>query len=131
MTARSIIVSDIEQVLESLRGTLDWPSERGVTFGSGVGYRRALIKDFAVPTSAALELLQPTSDHGRIGQYFAAYGPGPYSVRIGVRGLDAKLEDLWARGTRWSWVDPIDGRARVEVNPADVGGVLIEFEELE
>ena len=49
-----------------------------------------------------------------------------------MNGLQAKAEDLKARGTRFTWIDEceaVGGKPLIRVDPADVRGQLFEFEE--
>jgi hypothetical protein len=130
VTARSHLVESIDDVLAALRSTLEWPDADDVYVDERDGYRCASI-GFTMATSARLELLEPLGSTGSIAEAFSIYGPGPWVIRLGVRGLDRKLDDLDARGTRWQRLPPIGGQARVSLDRRDVLGALLELEELD
>jgi hypothetical protein len=88
--------------------------------------------EFTVPHSASLDVIEATRWNGDAGVYLNSWGPGPYYIRIAVNGLQAKAEDLKARGTRFTWIDEceaVGGKPLIRVDPADVRGQLFEFEE--
>ncbi len=59
------------------------------------------------------------------------FGEGPWAIRLGVFGLEAKLEDLDRRETRWRDIAPgPTGSRRVELNRYDLHGVAFELEDL-
>ena len=94
-------------------------------------YRRARM-GFTVPHSATLDVIEATRWNGDAGVYLNSWGPGPYYIRIAVTGLQAKADDLKARGTRFTWIDEceaVGGKSLIRVDPADVRGQLFEFEE--
>ena len=128
-TARTHLVENLDAILDRLRAMLDWPDEDCIARREGDGFRSCML----LPRnglSAVWELVEPTRADSRAGRDLARYGPGAWSVRIGVFGLDEKLEDLSRRGTRWL---PIEGGPlgnRVAVNRWDLRGMSIELEEL-
>jgi hypothetical protein len=84
LIARTILVDDLEGVIDVLDTHLGWVPNT-VRSGSD-GVRRACF-EFAYPGSAILEVIQP-SKPGVEADLLAAWGPGPFSVRIAVNGLD-------------------------------------------
>ena len=132
VTARGYLVRDLNHTLRCVSNNLDWEPSGPVQALDKEGYRRATMK-FGLANSASLDVIEPTQWNGDAGRYLHAWGPGPYYIRIAVNGLQAKAEDLRARGTRFTWVDSseaVDGRALIRVDPADVRGQVFEFHEL-
>ena len=98
----------------------------------GEGYRRARMS-FRLPHSASLDVIEPTQWNSRAGLYLHNWGPGPYYIRIGVKDLAAKAEDLKSRSTPFQWVEEsqaVGGRPLIQVDPKCLDGQIFEFEEL-
>jgi hypothetical protein len=128
--ARVQLVTSAAAVIERLRAICDFPDDDQLEYLDGDGYRSIVVKPNH-PLSAVWELLEPTDEEGRAGQALAQYGPGVWTVRLGVFGLGAKLNDLDKRGTRWTRVeDSPTGQRRVALNRWDLRGLTIELEDL-
>ncbi|ROO88031.1 hypothetical protein EDD29_5684 [Actinocorallia herbida] len=128
IVSRSVLVRDLDATLRLLSTNLDWEPVGSVEFLPEEGVRRARL-GFALGHSATVDLIQPTRWNCDAGRYLYTWGPGPYSIQIAVNGLEAKSEDLKARGTGFSWVPDgtvAEGR-RLRVDPRDLDGTLIEF----
>jgi hypothetical protein len=123
IVARTFLVDDLDATLTALRRSLGWPD--GAAVEEGPDGRRATLVP-TLPTSASLELVEPTA--GRLGEFFGRYGPGPHAIRIGVHGLEVKLDELRARGVRHHVVGP---GPTVEVDPDALGGIVVELCEIE
>ena len=80
-----------------------------------------------MPASAALELVEPISEHGRHGAFFARWGVGPHAIRIGVNGLGAKADDLNGRGTPFTEADTPAGDPVLVVEGETLAGAIIEL----
>lgn len=81
---------------------------------------------------ATLELLEPMSDDSVIKKYLEKRGPGIHHICLRVKGIDAVVESLKAKGVRMINEKPKDGAhgCRVAfIHPAATGGVLIELSE--
>ena len=107
-TARTQLVASADAVIERFRAMLDWPEEDDVEVVEGDGYRSLVI----LPNnrlSVVWEMVEPTREDSRAGLALAKYGKGPWTIRLGVFGLDDKLDDLEKRGTRWTAIE--DGPA--------------------
>ncbi|MDZ4294177.1 MAG: lactoylglutathione lyase, partial [Hydrogenophaga sp.] len=131
VTSRGFIVRNLDETLRTVSSNLDWEPTGAVEALGKEGYRRARM-GFTVPHSATLDVIEATRWNGDAGVYLNAWGPGPYYIRIAVTGLQAKAEDLKARGTRFTWIDEceaVGGKSLIRVDPADVRGQLFEFEE--
>jgi hypothetical protein len=86
---------------------------------------------FTLQHSAALDVIEATRWNSEAGVYVNSWGPGPYYIRIAVNGLEAKAEDLKARGTRFTWIaesEAVGGKSLIRIDPEQVRGQLIEFE---
>ncbi|NKI16492.1 lactoylglutathione lyase [Spongiibacter sp. KMU-166] len=130
VTARGFLVRDLDDVLWRLSTNLDWEPESIEQFNDE-GYRRARMP-FRAVSSASLDIIQPTRWDGEAGLYLNNWGPGLYYIRISVNNLEAKAEDLRARNVTFSWIESsesVGGKPLLRVDPAELRGQLIEFEE--
>jgi hypothetical protein len=128
--ARVQLVQSAAATIDRLRAICDFPDDDQLEYVDGDGYRSIVIKPNH-PLSAVWELLEPAGGDSRSGQALANYGPGVWTVRLGVSGLGAKLDDLNRRGTRWQYVESSpEGQKRVAVSRYDLRGLTIELEEL-
>jgi Glyoxalase/Bleomycin resistance protein/Dioxygenase superfamily len=98
---RGVLVDDIDRTLEQLADVFDWEPELGPERGDG-GSRRALL-GFRLAQSARVELIEPAGD-GDDAAFLRQWGAGIWHVRIAVTDLDAKADDLRARGTPFTTV---------------------------
>jgi hypothetical protein len=127
VVARSHLVPDLDESLARLVEILDWseaeqpPSQRD-------GVRYAVLHP-AMETSAALELVEAPNPSNRCGAFFARWGPGPYAMRLGVRGLDAKARDLGDRGTPFTVDETPAGDPVLLVDADSIDGLVVEFVE--
>jgi hypothetical protein len=128
--ARTQIVPSIDAVIDRFRWMMDWPEEGDVEYVDGPGQRSVILKP-KNGLSAVWEFIEPTRPDSRAGRFLERFGEGPWAIRLGVFGLDAKLADLEARGTRWKEIEPDgNGARRVALNRWDVHGVGFEVEDL-
>ena len=128
IVSRAFLVRDLDWTLQRLSDNPDIDPVGPVERFDREGYRRARI-GFSLPNSASIDIIEPSDGRSETGMYLNTWGPGPYYVRIAVNGLDAKADDLEARGTRHRLVDDSsvpEGR-RLRVNPDDVNGIVIDF----
>lgn len=127
---RGFLVRDLDDTLRRLSANLNWEPTGPVETLTASGYRRARM-GFALTHSATFDIIEPTRWDGETGRYLHNWGPGPYHIRVSVTGLDAKAEDLRARGTRFTLdehSDAVDGPL-LRVDPAEFGGAIFEFVE--
>jgi hypothetical protein len=129
IVARGWLVRDLDDVLRRLSGNLGLAPAGPVE--QRAGHRRARIT-YEDPASATLDLIAPTDAGSPAGRDLHTLGPGPYYIRIAVKDLAAKAEDLRARGTRFQvvkgWGDAGDDLLRIE--PSELGGLVVEMVEL-
>ncbi len=100
--------------------TEDVPSEKVKTGFLNLGNR------------ATLELLEPTSDDSPVKKFLDKRGPGIHHICLRVKGIDAIVETLKAKGVRMINETPKIGAHQCRVafiHPASTGGVLIELSE--
>jgi hypothetical protein len=131
VTARGVLVRDLDDTLRRLSGNLDWEPAQPVEQPSGEGYRRARMA-FTLPHSASVDVLEPTRWNSQAGYYLHNWGPGPYYTRISVHDLAAKAADLQARGTAFSWIPEcagVGGGPLIRVDPRALDGAIFEFHE--
>ncbi|MDQ1697911.1 MAG: hypothetical protein QOJ03_3264 [Frankiaceae bacterium] len=129
VVARGFLVRDSADVTSRLHANLDWEPAPTESFPDE-GFRRVRM-GFALPHSAALDLIEPTRWDGEAGKFLCNWGPGPYYIRISVNGLDAKADQLERAGTRFT-LDKDSasaGGSMLRVDPQDVGGAIFEFVE--
>jgi hypothetical protein len=130
VTSRGFIVRDLDETLRRVSANLDWEPTGAVEALTQEGYRRARM-GFTVANSATLDVIEATRWNGAAGVYLNSWGPGPYYIRIGVNGLEAKAEDLRARGTRFEWIEEseaVGGKPLIRIDPAELRGQHFEFE---
>jgi hypothetical protein len=125
--ARSYLVANLDRALQQLQESLQW-DEAGRKAFEGSGIRFAILQPL-MPASASLELIESTSLSGKYREYFSRWGVGPHAIRFGVRGLDAKAEDLTARGTRFDEDSTPAGQRVLLVDESQLDGIIVEFAE--
>jgi hypothetical protein len=120
------LVQDIEASLAGMRRCLGWPdTDRVVRDTPDARYARLQPR---LDTSAVLELVEAKNWTSRHGEYFGKWGPGPHAIRLEVRDLAAKAEDLRARGTPFYSTRSLEGREILAVDPGHLEGIVVEFE---
>jgi hypothetical protein len=112
---RSWIVENLEQTLRAIERNLGWRPRVGPETDDRIGCARAIF-GFAHPRSAELELLEPVAP-GEVRESLNTWGPGSWSIRIGVNDVAAKADDLRRRGTTFTSVD----RAVLRVDTGALG----------
>ena len=123
----AIVVADIEQSLVFWRDALgleldhveDVPSQKAVVAFLPLG-------------DSEVELVQPSSADTGAGKFLAERGGGMHHLCFEVDDIDAKLEELKARGVRLINEVPLElpGRKMAFVHPKSTGGVLVELYQL-
>jgi hypothetical protein len=128
--ARTQIVRNAQAIVDRYRWMLDWPDEGDIEYVEGDGQRSIVFTPINA-LSAVWELVEPTRPDSRAATMLDHYGEGPWAIRLGVYGLDAKLADLDRRRTRWREIAPgPKGARRIELNRHDLHGVAFELEDL-
>ena len=104
ITARTVLVDDLDACLAVLEANLGWAP---TTVATGrQGERRARFS-FRYPRSATLELVAPAGS-GAEAEFLAAWGPGPFSVRIAVTDVATLRRRFVARGVPHEMLPAID-----------------------
>jgi methylmalonyl-CoA/ethylmalonyl-CoA epimerase len=116
--------------------------ENGVQFYRALGFEEMTVEE--VPSErvktgflqlgnrSTLELLEPTADDSPIRKFLEKRGPGIHHICLRVKGIDAMVESLKAKGIRMIHETPKMGAHHCRVafiHPASTGGVLIELSE--
>ncbi len=130
VTARGFLVRDLDATVRTLAANLDWQAGATEDIRSD-GYRRARMP-FKVRHSASLDIIQPTRWDCDAGLYLHNWGPGLYYIRLAAMNLDAKAEDLKARGVKFTRVeasDAVGGRPLLRIDPSELRGQVFEIEE--
>lgn len=81
---------------------------------------------------ANIELLEPTSDDSTVKKFLDKRGPGIHHICLRVKGIDALVESLKAKGVQMIDQTPKLGAHNCRVafiHPKSTGGVLIELSE--
>ncbi|MDG1904684.1 MAG: hypothetical protein P8I38_03575 [Arenicella sp.] len=131
ITARGFLVRDLDSVLNKLSNNLDWEPQ-SITHIDDESYRRARMT-FAAKNSACLDLIQASHWDSEAGHYLNNWGPGLYYIRIAVNNLEAKAEDLDQRGVKYTLIencDAVSGGSLIKVDPDELRGQMVEFEEI-
>jgi hypothetical protein len=97
IVAREYLVDDLDETLRVLERNLRWTP---ASLEEHDGARRAVMP-FRAHRSAALELVEPVGP-GRVADEYEEVGAGAWTIRISVVDVDAKAQDLTARGTPFS-----------------------------
>jgi hypothetical protein len=116
IVAREYLVGDLDETLRILDRNLRWTPS---SVADEQGCRRAVMT-FSAPRSARLELLQPTGP-SRVADAYEQLGPGAWTVRVSVVDVDAKADDLAARGTPFTLDDGV-------LRPAPEATLSVPFE---
>jgi hypothetical protein len=103
VTARGVLVRDLDDTLRRLSANLDWEPAGPVEHLRREGYRRARMA-FTLAHSACVDILEPTQWDSEAGYSLHNWGPGPYYTRISVHDLEAKADDLRSRGTAYTLI---------------------------
>lgn len=94
--------------------------------------QKVLTGFLAMGNRANIELLEPTSDDSTIRKFLDKRGPGIHHICLRVKGIDAVVADLIAKGVQMIDTAPKPGAhgCRVAfIHPKSTGGVLIELSE--
>jgi hypothetical protein len=131
VVGKEFLVRDLNEAVRALSSNLGWEPVGPTESFPVEGFRRARF-GFNFPHSAVVDMIEPTRWDSPCGRYLHSWGPGPYTIRIAVHRLDAKLDDLADRGTAFVLLEETAavGR-RLQIDPAELGGVLIELVEFE
>ena len=124
----AIVVDDMGAALRFWRDSL------GLSLAGAIESVSAEEVDIAILKlgNAQIELIQPITDESGVAKYLAQHGPGLHHLCLEVPDLDAKLEELSARGCELINEKPRerDGRRYAFIHPKSAGGVLLELYEL-
>jgi hypothetical protein len=125
---RGYLVNDLDSAQVALERSLGMVADGPVIDVVEEGYK-SLSFEFAVPGSARLQLLAPTSAHSRVGRFFGTWGAGPHFIRIAVSGLHTWLENLQRRGVPHRVIEGGLLPERVLVDSERTFGTPFEFVE--
>lgn len=127
--SRTFIVDDLDQALQTLATNLLWEPAGAIVDDPEAGQRSAMMSR-NYDHGAGLKIVEPTSTTSTAGAYHEAWGPGPFTIRVAVHDLDAKSDDLTARGTAFSDLAPTSHEPRrLSVDPAATAAMPFEFVE--
>ena len=131
VVSKEFLVRDLDDAVRRLATNIPWEPVGPIETFTDEGFRRARF-GFELPHSAMVDLIEPTRWDSPAGRYLHSWGPGPYTIRIAVHGLDAKAGDLTDRGTTFALLEANGavGR-RLRIDPADLDGLLIELVEFQ
>jgi hypothetical protein len=126
IAARRWLVPDVDESVARLHTTFDCTTgPRQQTAGGS----RVVSILCAHPRSARVDVVQPAPGSPEAG-LVAAHGPLPWTIVIAVDDLDAKADDLRARGTEFDrLIDDGTGADSLAPSPAQTFGVPFLFVE--
>jgi methylmalonyl-CoA/ethylmalonyl-CoA epimerase len=78
----------------------------------------------------SVEFLEPTSDESSLAKFIRERGEGLHHIAFEVDDIERATEELKARGFRFIYERPADGKFGSKVNfmhPKSTGGVLVEL----
>ena len=123
----AVVVDDMDAALRF------WRESLGLAQAGAIESVAAEAVDIAFLSlgDAHIELIQPKSEGSGVAKYLAKRGPGLHHLCLEVADLDAKLEELSARGCELINEKPRerDGRRYAFIHPRSTGGVLLELYE--
>jgi len=123
----AIVVDDMEAALQFWRESLGLQQAGEIESvpAENVGIAFLSLGD------AHIELIQPTTDDSGVAKFLVKRGPGMHHLCLEVANLDAKLEELSARGYELINETPREreGRRYAFIHPKSAGGVLLELYE--
>jgi hypothetical protein len=122
MVARVFLVDDVQATLDRVRVCLGWDGDAEIVDGR---HGPTAVLRPSSPLSATLELVHPTKP-GLLLDFYERSGWGPYSIRLGVNGLDAALADLDRRGTGYSRDSDV-----ATVDPDQLEGLVVELADVD
>ena len=123
--ARSFLVPDLDYTLDRLHNALGWSEAVRPAVADRTARHSLLQPEMA--SSAALELIQPTSVESRYRDFYKQWGLGPHAIRLGVHGLDAKAADLRRRDTPFTEGSTLEGDGLLLVDAPSLGGTVVEL----
>jgi hypothetical protein len=118
--ARLFVTDDVSVTCRTLAANFDWEPV------SLTGGRASF--GFDVRLSGHVEVIEPSAASPE-RSVLDRWGPGPYGIRLGVRGLDAKADDLRRRGTRFDRVERADVGCVLLIDPVQTAGTQFEIVE--
>ena len=123
----AIVVADLEAALAFWCESLGLAAEGAVQSVPAEAVEIAFLR----VGDARIELIKPTTADSGVARYLEKRGPGLHHLCLEVADLDAKLEDLRARGYELinETARERGGRRYAFVHPASTGGVLLELYE--
>ena len=78
----------------------------------------------------SVEFLEPTSEESTLAKFIRERGEGLHHIAFEVDDIDKTTEELKARGFRFIYDRPADGKFGSRVNfmhPKSTGGILVEL----
>jgi methylmalonyl-CoA/ethylmalonyl-CoA epimerase len=78
----------------------------------------------------SVEFLEPTSDDSTLAKFIRERGEGLHHIAFEVEDITKTTEELRARGFRFIYDKPADGKFGSKVNfmhPKSTGGILVEL----
>ena len=79
---------------------------------------------------ASVEFLEPTSEDSTLAKFIRERGEGLHHIAFEVDDIEKTTEELKARGFRFIYDKPADGKFGSRVNfmhPKSTGGILVEL----
>jgi hypothetical protein len=132
ITARTLIVDDLTDVVHRYREHFDWEPEAEPARGAD-GVLRAACAAYrpSYPNSAVLELIEPDpAGPGYESGFARDHGPGACSIRFAVRDLGVAAGRLESLGVPVLRAAGLDGSADRLIRPAEYAlGTAFEFVE--
>jgi methylmalonyl-CoA/ethylmalonyl-CoA epimerase len=129
---KEITIQHLGVAVESIDGALAfWRDALGLELNAVEVVEDQGVRVAMLPIGESrIELLEATGDQTPVGRFLAKRGPGIHHLCVEVDDINAKLDELRARGARL-----IDERPRIGaggalvafVHPSSTGGVLIEL----
>ncbi|MDA4124494.1 MAG: methylmalonyl-CoA epimerase [Thaumarchaeota archaeon] len=120
----AVAVKSIDETLAIYQRMGDFEVRRTEVAGQKV--KIAILK----AGSVSLELLEPLSDESSVAKFLREKGEGLHHVAYSVEDIEASMKELAAKGFRFLYEKPADGKFGSKINfmhPRDSGHVLVEL----
>lgn len=119
-----IAVKSLDSALAVYRNLMDFQEKRTEVASQKVKMALVPIGDIY------LELMEPTGPDSTVAKFLEDRGEGLHHIAFEVEDIEAAMEEYRAKGFRFLYEKPADGKFGSKVNfihPKDTGRVLVEL----
>lgn len=128
LTHLGIVVSDIEKAVRGYADIfgMDVPAIKPISYDLPNGKKFEAKTAYVPLQNFYLQILQPTSKSGLLADHLNKYGPGVWSLGVGVdANIDAVRQELVAKGGKWTAGKKGGAYAAVDFRNSPMGTTLL------